>query len=438
MIKGLLPFLLLFSSLSHAVVNVRTRDEVILHFKEAGFSGTVGVFSPKGDFVVGLGPGVHADDHLLIGSVTKQFTAAAILKLVEQGKLKVTDPVSRYVPRLRSHEVTIHHLLTHTSGIRDAVGSYEFERFKITPFRSLGPLVALVTKMPIEFRAGSRFDYSNSNYFLLSHLVELRSGESWWSFVKRELVDPAGMTETNFVGSRTARLLPGHTFDRDYSLTPIAESAYFERGWANGAGGMESTVRDLGRWNEALHSGKILSAESLRQMTAAHTKSGKNEFVGYGLFSTQDEVTGESILFHPGGIPGYISQNAYYPKRKLSTIVLANYESSGEPEQLAKALASVESRGHASVPNYLDDPKVPRANNQKFVGRFRSVEGDSLDITFAQNQLYLSAGGSPEHRMILRGDSWFFDRSIGLDLHFSTDAVTVQARDTTYFRDDLR
>lgn len=399
-----------------------SRQEVTEHFREAGFSGVIGVFSPTAAFEDAFGTEserpVTTSDHFLIGSISKQFTAAAILKLRDQGRLDLNDRLVKYIPSFPEPAVTIHHLLSQTSGVGEFTDTPEFRRLKKQKFVSLDPLIALIERVPMNFPAGHHWAYSNSNFILLSRVVEAASGESWWSFVKRELVDAAGMKDTNFSPERGTKIVSGHDFDRDYGLIAIDEIAYRERGWANGAGGIESTARDLSLWNSALYGGRLLSSRSLELMTAAHGKVNETISYGYGLFITKDEVSGETFYYHPGGIPGFITYNSYYPKRAMSSIALANYNSV-EPVDFAHALARLEIGGNASLQAYIDDPSVPRFPLDSYAGSFLTDDGQSeMDLVFENGKLYASLKDQTQHRLVIRGEGRFYDRAAGAELKF--------------------
>jgi len=422
MLKIILAFIMFCSSPAFASIMAHSREEIAGHFRAAGYSGVIGVFAPDIAFEEAFGAEggrpVTVNDHFLIGSISKQFTAAAVLKLRDQGRLSLHDRVTKHIPSFRDPEVTIHHLLAQTSGVGEITETPQFRALKKRKFVTLDPLVALIVELRPDFPAGRRWAYSNSNYLLLSKIVEAASGESWWSYVKRELVDPAGMKETSFSSDRGPAVVSGHDFNRDYALIAIAEIAYLERGWANGAGGIESTAKDLSLWNSALYGGRLLSPLSLTLMTTAHGKVNGTTSYGYGLFIAADKVSGETFYYHPGGIPGFISYNSYYPKRKLTTVAVANY-AAVEPIDFAHALARLEIAGTAPLQPYNDDPSVPTFPLEGFSGSFVNEEGPGVfDLVFENGKLYAAAKGQPQHRLVIRGEGRFYDRSLGGELKF--------------------
>lgn len=424
-------FSLLVSSSAFGSVTVSTREAVLKHFESQGFSGAVGVFAPNAalEKAYGLDRGrpLKSSDHFLIGSISKQFTAAAIMKLVDQGRLSVEDHVAKYIPGFQFQDVTIHHLLAHLSGIAEVTDTAEFDSLRKNEFVNLDPLIALLLERPQEFRAGTKWSYSNSNYLLLSRVVEIVSGETWWSFVQRELVAAAGMRETDFLSGRGTKLIAGHRLGRDGELVEIENEAYLERGWANGAGGIESTVADLAIWNWALHGGQLVSAKSLKLMTTPHGNVGDGISYGYGLFLKKDRATQEDVIFHSGGIPGFVSYNMYYPDRSESFIALGNYMS-GETGDLARALARVEVSGTVELPWYLDDPTVAAFPIENFVGAYVEDQGSArLSLILERGHLYLSVNGGELRRLNIRGPGLFYLRAWGVEVRASTDAVEIIA-----------
>lgn len=395
--------------------------QVVAHFEGAGFRGTAQINSPNLRQVAEFDH--SAQDRFLIGSVTKQFTAAAILKLVEQGRIDLQSPVVRYVPTFRFPAVTIHHLLTHTSGILDFTQTDEFNKINTTRFENLTKLLELVLSLPQNFTEGIQWDYSNSNYNLLSYIIEVASGESWWSFVRRELILPAGMLNTDFIFDRGLNLVDGHNFDADYNLLPLQPEEYFERGWAHGAGGLESTSDDLVRWNESLYGGKILQSQSLALMITKHAQIQPNLYSGYGLMIGQDPQTGETVISHNGGIPGFASFNSYYPDRKLSVIVLSNVISR-EAVDLGNSLSSLEVKGQAELPVLIDSGIATSQPLGGYAGEFTSPQIPfSLQLILKNGFLYLSLPGIGQHRLIRRQADVLYDRALGAELKLSPTAT---------------
>jgi CubicO group peptidase (beta-lactamase class C family) len=196
------------------------------------------------------------DTKFRIGSITKQFTGAAILRLQEQGKLSVNDKLSKYLPDFpRGDEVTIHHLLTHTSGIHSYTSKPDFMS-KVTSPVSSEELINYFKNDQYDFNPGEQWSYNNSAYFMLGFIIEKVSGKTYAQYLKDTFFDPLQMTNT---GVHDASLKLQHeAIGYERASDGYKPSANWNMTWAGGAGALYSTTEDLYRWNEALFSGKVL------------------------------------------------------------------------------------------------------------------------------------------------------------------------------------
>jgi CubicO group peptidase (beta-lactamase class C family) len=259
-----------------------------------------------------------------IGSITKQFTASAILKLQEEGKISVDDKLSKFFPDFpRGNEVTIHHLLTHTSGIKSYTGKADFIDKVVKPI-SNEELLAFFKNEPYDFNPGEEYRYNNSGYFLLGYIVEKVSGKSFAQYLDETFFKPLGMNSTG-VHSSSLKLTEeavGHGQEAGKFKT----SLNWDMSWAAGAGALYSTVGDLFIWNEALFNGKVLQEKSV---TAAFTSvvlnNGKTPDQGkYGYGWGMGEYRETASIGHSGGLHGFISQLARYPAHNMTVAILTN------------------------------------------------------------------------------------------------------------------
>jgi CubicO group peptidase (beta-lactamase class C family) len=256
-----------------------------------------------------------------IASVTKQFTAAAILHLAEQGKLALDDNITRYVDYpTHGKAVTIRHLLTHTSGIKsytDVPGFFD------TVARDLPPEKVLdaVRELPPDFEPGTKWEYSNTGYHLLGMIIEKVSGVPFATYMQDEFFTPLKLTNTRY--DVTSDLIPGRA--RGYGVidSKPVNASYISMTIPYSSGGLLSTAGDLIRWELALMGGKVISPESYRQMTTpTKLPDGSATRYGFGLFLS--DVDGHPNFMHEGGIPGFNSILVYFPNEKLSIAVLSN------------------------------------------------------------------------------------------------------------------
>jgi CubicO group peptidase (beta-lactamase class C family) len=254
-----------------------------------------------------------------IASLTKQFTAAAILQLADSGKLNVEDPVSKYYkdspPSWKG--MTIHHLLTHTSGLPEN----EWENFykgKCTPYTTEEQIKTFRDR-PLDFQPGTSWKYRNTEYYLLAFIVERLSGESYEMYLDHHIFQPLHMAHSGFATMATIvpQMAEGYTRENG----TLHRREYFDRSMETGAGGIYTTAEDLLRWNKALDSPGLLSAHALELMFTAHPPG----TYGYGWFV---ESSPRRKIYHEGGDPGFAAFEARYPDENVLIVVLANEDDS--------------------------------------------------------------------------------------------------------------
>jgi CubicO group peptidase (beta-lactamase class C family) len=288
----------------------------------------------------------HADaaTEFRIGSLTKQFTAAAIMKLVERGKLGLDDPLAKYLPEFDTggRTVTIRQMLNHASGIPNYTAQPGFRAISDKPDLTPQDVLGLLKGVRFDFEPGKGWAYSNSNYYLLGLIVEKVSGVSYPRFVERELFKPLGLTRTRYDSGDTAvadRAL-GYAFDPATSTRHPADPINMAGPFA--AGALASTGGDLIRWQIALTEGRAVSAASFRAMTQSAVKTGQGDAVyGFGLIS--DTVGGTRRVWHNGGINGFNSVLTWWPDLGLRTAVISNSEglpSSAVEQMIVASLTS--------------------------------------------------------------------------------------------------
>lgn len=308
---------------------------------------------------------VNAKTVFRIGSLTKQFTAAGVLLLAEQGKLKIDDKLSLYLPNfLRANEVTLRDLLDHTSGIHNFTESSVIDKIS-TSGATVGELVAdIAGQTPLyDFKPGTGWWYSNSNYALLGAVIEKVSGKTWAAFMKAEIFDKLGMADTAADDARD--VVPDRA--SGYSLIGGAPGRFRNADFTDmsvpyAAGALRSTAEDMARWNAALFGGKLLKPESLKEMLApgrlrdgAETQTavawpGGKAFpppAGYvpGPYAfglDHHSENGRRIIGHDGSIAGFDAMMQTYVDEGLTIIVLTNTNGAARPleAKVAKILAS--------------------------------------------------------------------------------------------------
>jgi CubicO group peptidase (beta-lactamase class C family) len=257
-----------------------------------------------------------------IGSITKQFTAAAILRLVEQRKLSLDDPISRYVPGLQTHgrPVSIRQLLNHTSGIRSFTAIPAFaskERLDLTDDELLG----VFQNEPFDFEPGTNFLYNNSAYYLLAMVIERVTGRAYRDYMQDEVFVPLGLVGTRTCDDNQVTLhrARGYTV----SAGALQNAPFISMAPPKGGGNLCSTALDLANWTHALADGRIVSRESHRLMMDPGTlHDGRPIAYGFGLFLSN--VDGRPEVSHGGGIVGFTSFLGVYPADNLTVVTLTN------------------------------------------------------------------------------------------------------------------
>ncbi|MGO8756898.1 MAG: serine hydrolase domain-containing protein [Terracidiphilus sp.] len=272
-----------------------------------------------------------------IGSISKQFTAAAILMLQEQGKLKLDDPVGKYVPGLtRGNEVTIRQILSHTSGYQD----YWPEDYVMTPMLApTTPQQILDTwaRKPLDFDPGAEWQYSNTNYVIVGRIVETISGESLFDFLTQHVFRPLGM---NSVGNSDQNQLnpPDATAYYRHALGPLRIAPKEGAGWMFAAGELAMTAHDLALWDQSLIAQSLLKPESYEEMfTEVKLKNGSG--TKYGLGVEVMDRNGHRSIEHSGEVSGFVSDNAVYVDSGAAVVVLTNQDAVGAASAIARLAA---------------------------------------------------------------------------------------------------
>jgi CubicO group peptidase (beta-lactamase class C family) len=271
-----------------------------------------------------------------IGSVSKQFTAAAVLLLEERGKLSVDDPLRKHVPEAPEtwNDVRIHHLLTHTSGIFSITSLSDFNELKVRRLRPEQSMRSVYGR-PLEFKPGESYRYSNSGYLLLAMIIERAGGQTYEEFLRRNIFEPLAMRDSG--SESTPAIVARRASGYSPSFNGPANAAYVDMNVPIGGGSLFSTVEDLHRWNLALFGGKLLSPASLKKMTTAVLK-------GYGYGIAVSEENGRKRFGHDGGIEGFNSTLLYYPDSRMTVVVLSNLNTR-DTGRIARDLAAVAHNG---------------------------------------------------------------------------------------------
>ncbi|OKS87828.1 serine hydrolase [Mucilaginibacter polytrichastri] len=315
-----------------------------------------------------------------LASVSKQFTALSILQLKEQGKLKLTDSLRAYFPQLPYHNITIQNLLTHTSGLPDYLNQMikKWDHKQIAFNNDVIDFLA-INKPKLLFTPGSQYEYSNTGYVILASIIEKLTGESYNNYLKQQIFKPLGMDSSRVYNTRRskqdtiANYAYGYVYNAAYKKYVLPDSlkkfdfVYWLDG-ITGDGTVNSTTRDLLKWNNALLSNKLINALDQKDMLSPHvlTDTITNAHYGYGIDILKDELG--NFTTHSGSWPGYTSVLTHYETGDYTVIVLSNNESNAVG--ISQALCHI-LNGRAVVQPYRhQETNVDPAILDKYVGTY--------------------------------------------------------------------
>jgi CubicO group peptidase (beta-lactamase class C family) len=385
-----------------------TLDDYLTRVSAFGMSG-VALVAKDGEIVLEKGYGsanreravpLTSSTPLLIGSLSKQFTAAAILLLEQQGKLSVHDTIGKFFPEAPADKrgITLHQLLTHTSGLPyltpyDMMADVEGDHQSILREEFATPLDTL---------PGVRYAYSSPGYTLLAFVVEKVSGEEYNRFVERHLFEPAGMTMSGFTGEKTRYDNPFvvHSYSGDIDEGSVADFPRTPR--AMGAGTVITTVGDLYRWMRALDSNTILSGAATKKLFTPYVDVNPRTKYAYG-WNVASTIRNTHVVSHGGDIGGYNADFRKYIDEGLTVIFLSNArpEGIGYRDAVMNNLALLTFGGPALVPPTV--VSVPLGHLSSRVGLYKLQSGSSIEVWMQNDKLY--AGSDDQAGISLLADN---------------------------------
>jgi CubicO group peptidase (beta-lactamase class C family) len=356
-----------------------------------------------------MGVALQPDMVFRLGSITKQFTAVAILMLAEEGKLSLQDPIEKHLPGYptQGHVTTIEHLLTHTSGIQSYTDMPGWMTTKILAPMSVEELVDGFKKEPMQFAPGTRWAYNNSAYVLLGAIVEKASGKTYESFVRERIFGPLGMSSSLY--DRTEKIVPKRARGYTQQGDEPRNAAYLSMTQPYSAGSLASTVDDLARWDAALYSEQLVKTASLeRAWTPYVLKDGKPTGYGYGWGVSK--IRGRRAIAHGGGIHGFSTYAVRLPEERVFVAVLCNSDApAAPPEYLGKKIAAI------AVGDPFPEPvavAVDPAVLARYAGVYRIDEKTKRTVLVEGGRLYTQRSGG--ERIEARPSSeteFFYERS---------------------------
>ncbi|PHN07354.1 serine hydrolase [Flavilitoribacter nigricans] len=364
-----------------------------------------------GEAAIEYGVPITPTTKFRIGSITKQFTAMAVMKLVEEGKIDLEAPIVDYLadyPEEIGKKVSIHHLLTHSSGIPSYTGMAEIMKHRGSMEEAPEDFIKNFWDKELEFKPGSEFKYNNSGYYLLGMIIEKVSGVPYDEYLKQNIFDPLGMKNSGFEHYRDVipNMAEGYAAVGDYP----EKAGNIVTDMAGAAGALYSTTEDLLRWHRALLEKKIVSE-------AAYEKIFTPFLNNYGFGWTIEERSGKTVYSHSGGIDGFRSMGILMPEEKLSVIVLANLESANST-RVAQDMAKMYLGEEVEMPKELEVVEVGPEILEKYAGTYNLFPGFDIEIEPNGDHLLIHPTNQNVSPVFPESETIFFSKIVNAKLEF--------------------
>jgi CubicO group peptidase (beta-lactamase class C family) len=360
-----------------------------------------------------------ADTRFPLLSITKTFTATIILKLQDEKKLSVNEKLSKYFADYpNGSKITIHHLLTHSSGIHnysDDVG--EEDSAIVNHAISKDLVMSRFKDKPLDFAPGKEYSYNNSGFYLLGLIIEKVTGKPYETVVRDYIFNPLEMTESgfDFNGVPKAIKAQGYQFwDRE----KIVPYKHFDSTYAYSAGSIYSTTNDMLKWAGAVSAKQILSPETWELAF-------KPKIQNYGYGWQTGQFFGRKYVKHSGGYPGYMSEFIFYPNENLSIVLLNNFGNYGQNVwAIGMGISSIVFGLPYDNWKLRNETAFDEKLLKSHIGTYANGK-NKFEIKFHDHQLYILIPAMPEMQLHAESDYSFFLKDFNTSFHFETDAVVV-------------
>ncbi|MCA9190224.1 MAG: serine hydrolase [Planctomycetales bacterium] len=357
-----------------------------------------------------------------IGSITKQFIAAAVMRLAEAEQLSLDDPLTMYVPNFPGGDnIVLRQLLTHTSGLHSYTERPEFYSRVTLPI-SAPELIEWFQNDAPDFSPGQKFHYCNSGYFLLGEIASKVSGKPLAEYLQSVFFEPLGMDSTGIYENSLPpkRMAVGYSFvEGEYQF-----ALDWDMSWAGGAGAMYSTIHDLNRWNEALHEGKVLSSASYSAATTPVKLPEGEDGMSYGYGLVVNRIKRLPVIGHSGGLNGWSCDLRYFPEQHTSIVVLTNSFPSHptlSPQTITHLLAENFLADEISkLPPIQEDDSLDQQSLLNCIGRY-DYSGAVMEVTLDGKQLYAQLTDQPKFPIYARTKDEFFWKIVDAEVTFLRD-----------------
>ena len=416
-------FLLLSSTASAQTIDPRFDEYMNATVKLGRFNGYV-LVARDGKTIFGKGYGmanfeedvpVTPQTKFRLASITKGFTAMALMLLQEKGKLNLQDSVCKFLGDCPDvwKPVTVRHLLNHTSGIPDYAAAPDFMRM-ISLRLTNDELIARFKDKPLQFAPGENFAYSNSNYILLGQIIEKVSGQPYAVFLRENIFAPLNMRNSGY--DDNSALLKHRANGYINQPGGIINAPFMDMSNAYAAGGLYSTAEDLLLWNQALDAGRLVSKKSLEEIFTP----GKGG-VGYGWFINRD--SNRLVIFQGGLNSGFAASVFRYPEERACVILLNNFENAAPfLPRIGRDLTAILFNEKYELPGESIAVKVDAKIYNAYIGEYDFGQNRIIKITKEGDKLFAEGGRTPKSEMFAESETRFFLKIADVRFSFEKDS----------------
>jgi len=421
--SGLIVLFLLVKSACAQQLSGKLDEAISTYVRQEKFTGTV-LIASHGRIILNKGyglrdaaagaPNTPATVYEL-ASIAKTFTAAVILKLREQGKLALSDPLSKYDPGYpNGAQITIAELLSHTAGIYDYVRDPEFQQSDQSKPVPLEAMIGIFKNKPLNFEPGTKFSYSNSGYTLLGYIIEQITGKPYRQVLDELIIQPLGLTHTGYdfpslVDSNKA------TGYQVYAAGNYQPAILVDPSVLYTTGALYSTAGDLYKWHQALQGDRFLTAAVKKEM---YTPA-KGPY-GYGWFA--DSLFGRKRVSHDGNVAGFKTNINRFPDDDLCVIALSN-SSSSRVGEIVRVLVSILCDQPYQLPVERKSIRVSNATLETYCGTYQFGPQTTLIISLENSRLFVQGKGVPKTELFAESPVSFFGRTMEVKVEFSPGEI---------------
>jgi len=380
-------------------VQEKVDDYIDAYVQMSRFSGSI-LIAKRGQVLVNKGYGYasygfevnnNPQTKFRIGSLTKGFTAVAIMQLVENNKLKLNDRLIKFIPDYsRGNEITIKHLLTNTSGIPNHTELEDFNRERRVFHYGIIETIQLFKNKPLEFEPEEKFSYSNSNYLLLGYIIEQISNMTYAEYVKQNILDPLQMLNSGY--ERPEEIIKNMAQGYCIKNNEIVKAKFRDMSNAHASGALYSTTGDLYKWDRALYTDKLMS-NNYRDLMFTPFKD--NYGFGWGIV----DVFNHKMIAHSGEIDGFTSNISRFPDEDVCIIILSNFEHT-PISRINKDIIAIVFGKEYKTPKAVNTVKLPEKVLQSYIGKYEVKPGFVFEVTFSDGSLFCQPTSQPKLELL--------------------------------------